>query len=349
MKVHEYGSDFHLPVPSEFLLDAADTPFFHGTNFSFYASGRAALFHLLDHGIKSLGWTDVYLPSYYCHDVSRFIQPLPIMIHFYDCVPGFKGPLGSGYIKDSKTSVLVLNSCFGMALPQHDDFSQLTIVEDITHHLEGLIDCESDFTFGSLRKELPMPMGGFVYTKKTNTLNEIPVTAGAMDLCNHRMEAMIKKGSFLEGNSKDKSSYRNLFLTTELNFEMAEIRGGLPRTAMEILSTLNVEAILARKQRNLSLMLKNLNNHDAFKVLTADGRATPFGLTLHFSVKEKRDAFKAYAVQNNLYPAILWPDQVDQKDKEWEDGLLFVHVDYRYDDQDILAMASLINNFDLNG
>ncbi len=74
MVFKELGSDFHLMevTSGEAILNhifpCAE----------FYFSGRAALYNILVAGINKNKWENIYFPEYYCHEVSAFLQDLPI-------------------------------------------------------------------------------------------------------------------------------------------------------------------------------------------------------------------------------------------------------------------------------
>ena len=107
----EYGSDFHF---SDNLKPGASgsslNKIFPGA--VIYFSGRSALFSLLSFGINAYNWKNLYLPTYYCHDVDSFIQALPIDIYYYEDGPYNTKLLAAPQI-DTKESVIVHVNYFG--------------------------------------------------------------------------------------------------------------------------------------------------------------------------------------------------------------------------------------------
>jgi hypothetical protein len=58
-----------------------------------------------------------------------------------------------------------------------------------------------------------------------------------------------------------------------------------------------------------------------------------------------RDKLKSFLISKNIFPAVLWPHQMESKAIETQQRVLFVHVDFRYEDEDIRYIANTINDF----
>jgi len=50
-------------------------------------------------------------------------------------------------------------------------------------------------------------------------------------------------------------------------------------------------------------------------------------------------------ISQNIFPAILWPDQNREHDKEIAARILFIHLDYRYGLQDVETIVHCVNDF----
>jgi hypothetical protein len=71
----EFGSDFHWLEIGDFRKANPEEDFVNSLGQLFF-SGRAALYHLLKMGIIQKGWKKIYVPTYYCHEVYKYIQDL---------------------------------------------------------------------------------------------------------------------------------------------------------------------------------------------------------------------------------------------------------------------------------
>ncbi|NND64075.1 MAG: hypothetical protein HKN48_12865 [Flavobacteriaceae bacterium] len=347
MRVEEYGSDFHLPVAPEWKMDPSEISFFDDAFFQFYASGRAAFFELVKYGRDHLGWTEVYLPSYYCHEVSHFIQALGIEILFYNSNPIALQETDFEAVPDQSKTALVIVSYFGMETAKMKTFKHASVIEDLTHNLLAVKKSKAQFVFGSLRKELPMPLGGFCYSKELTQITAVSSDKSTDALCDRRIEAMQLKGKYLSGEIVDKDKYRSLFVSTEVQLDEAE-HIALPKAALEILQSLDVPSILLEKRSNFELICNELKTSEYFSLMGSEQNRAHFGLTLKFLTSEIRNKFATYLIENKIFPAILWPNQRSAKDLFLEERLVFIHVDFRYDQDDIKKMAQIINSYTID-
>lgn len=339
----EYGSDFHLPLNDQWYLSKPENSFFNFGNFKFFASGRAALYAILRYEQATNGIDTLYLPSYYCHEVDEFIAKLSIDIHYYPCNPLQDAQKALEQIPNDRSVAVVTTSYFGIPAGEVGESDTLWI-EDLTHSLAAIKESNATYVFGSLRKELPMPLGGFAYS----TVKELPVTASNSvieNLWEGKAKAMKLKGKYLKGEDIDKAHFRALFASLEVALSKQDSDGGLTREGIDFLRKLDCEAIFQQKQKNIN-HLKTAINRELLQQhgIQLVGNAS-FALTLKFQQQKERDQFKKHLIDRNLFPAILWPAQKQEPDKQLEDRLLMLHVDFRYESKDIEAMASIINEY----
>ena len=80
------------------------------------------------------------------------------------------------------------------------------------------------------------------------------------------------------------------------------------------------------------------------KVIDSDIK-TRFGLVLVFEENVLRNKLRSYLIENNIYPAVLWPFQKKESDIFYENRTLFIHLDYRYSWEDIDFIVLKINEF----
>lgn len=342
VKITEYGSDFNLCTSASYLLNDSKF-FFDNKKSSYFLSGRAALYALIEFGINKHNWKDAYIPSYYCHEVNSYLKSLQINIHSYQYDPYFFDKIDYSFFLDKSSSVIVKNNYFGFETPNFNKIKKAFVVEDSTHNLEGVLNSKANYVFGSLRKELPVPVGGFVFSDK----NTIPVgkeNLKADEIARKKLTAMSLKTLYLEAGSVDKSSFRKLFSDAESLLEL-DLKGAkLPKISELVFKKLNVQKILNQKKENLKTALKNLKLPKEV-IINKSEKSKGFGLMFLFNTHNQRDKLKSYLIQKHIYPAVLWPDQNTEIDKNIESRILFIHIDFRYSKKDIIYITDIINLF----
>lgn len=259
MSNKEYGSDFHFfPVSDQ-------KSFIGGHDILYFFSGRSALSHILKAGIEKYGWTKFFIPTYYCREVYEFISDLPIELVYYPYNPFFP-PKGFD-IEDLPTNVLLKVNYFGIASPEFSGFSCASVIEDLTHEPETSPAIYSRFVFGSLRKVLPVPAGGFIKSKEI-VMNATPVSVAAQEVAAQKMAAMFLKKRYLEGTFDDKDLFRKLFIEAENRFAEPETNTLLPDFVTPLVSKTDLNGILEAKATNNRLISTLLKENDIFSLVT---------------------------------------------------------------------------------
>lgn len=334
----EYGSDFHYISDQEYRRDSK-TDFFD-SEVQFYFSGRVALKAILSESIKNQSLKKIYVPSYYCHEVYEFIKDLNIIIEYYDCDP-IKNELPND-IKDINSHGLLIVNYFGLSSPSFEGYKNLIIIEDLTHNLELISDSKADYVFGSLRKVLPVPVGGFVKSKKA--MPQLEEITFAEEVALEKLTGMVLKKKYLDGSFKEKQVFRELLINAETSFENNHTFTSLPSLIEKYFFELETEKIISVKKKNSFLAKENLIVNSNFSLLTNNFN-TEFALILKFESNEHRDELKSYLISKQIYPMVLWPNQIYENDILLEKTILFVHIDFRYSSDDILHITNTINYF----
>src|SRR5687767_5128857 len=136
----EYGSDFHLCLEDEFLQSREEYMFSDSKIFSFFFSGRSAIYSLLEFGIKNFGWKNVYFPAYYCHEVVHFISKLPIEIIYYAFNPFLDTYEKEIHVEDRRENVVISVSFFGLCKLNLNSYKRIVVIEDVTHNILAFKD-----------------------------------------------------------------------------------------------------------------------------------------------------------------------------------------------------------------
>lgn len=348
----EYGSDFHYP---SLLLRSAKSegilkiPYFPDNQSLFY-SGRCALYALLEYGIKNKGWEKVYLPSFYCHEVDTFISDLSIEISNYDFNPFNFNKIEINQVDDSQNCVFVNVNFFGLKSADLPHLKNLTKIDDVTHNLEFGLKSKAHYCFASLRKELPVPVGGVLFSNKNLEVPKGTHYAENEIFALDKIVAMRLKEQYLNGSSKvEKNQFREISERIEGKFSIVKKVSALPEIAFHILKRLPTKKILEKKYENLKLALSELKiDKSLINVNLNEISNKAFGLVLEFKSNSERENFRKYLIENNVFPAVLWPNQISDLDKEVESRILFVHMDYRYSENEITEIVKIINKYFIN-
>src|SRR5690606_3450898 len=161
-----------------------------------YYSGRAALYAIIENGIRQFAWKKIYVPSYYCHEVYDFIRPLAIQIEYYQYHP-FSKRTDFSFV-DEKENVLLAVNYFGIDILDVTLYKNMVVIQDLKHDLSGIDTNLADYCFGSLRKVLPLPVGGFVWAKSAIQLPMPVESLGSEDASLQKLTAMYLKTQYLE-------------------------------------------------------------------------------------------------------------------------------------------------------
>ncbi|QIC77321.1 hypothetical protein FSC17_13710 [Acinetobacter indicus] len=143
----EMGSSFH-EISTE-LISSVSNVFWNDCEL--YLSGRYALLDLVLYKKTYEGLTEIYVPSYYCHDVTRLIES-QIEVKLYECSPISVVDL-SLFPKDV---TVILVEYMGNKVRTIGDNS-LKVIIDKTHNPLSKFSYSfmPEFQFGSLRKNIP--------------------------------------------------------------------------------------------------------------------------------------------------------------------------------------------------
>lgn len=339
----EYGSDFHYCTDGNFFLEKFSSSLFCNESFSLFFSGRAALKHLLYQGAMELGWEKIYLPRYYCHEIFHFIQDLSLDITYYNCNPFLESQ--PTLFEDAANNVVVNVDFFGLSKLDLSNYKNLITVEDLTHNILAYKQSQAAYCFGSLRKEMPIPVGGFCFSPQQRPLPIAKPNLMAESVALEKLLAMVYKAKFLKKEQVDKEVFRQLFSDAEVKFGDISTNTGLPEIAKSILYRLDFNKVIAEKHKNIGVALQLLENIDGLTINLNNKKKECFGLILECSSARQKNKLKDHLISNRIFPAVLWPNQLNERDRDVENRILLIHLDYRYDLNDVSFITNIISDF----
>ncbi|MFI6759946.1 hypothetical protein ACIBF5_12495 [Micromonospora sp. NPDC050417] len=300
-----------------------------------FGSGRQALRALVEFGRREYGWTALHLPTYYCDEVTDAVTDV-LPVRRYPA-----GPDGGVPPVVAPTDAVVLVSYFG-APPVVPAPAGATLIVDVTHDPRApwLPSLRADYVFASLRKTLPLPDGGALWSDSGRPLPSAgPPTARHLAVVDRVLAAMCLKAAYLAGAPLDKQRYLARYAAGEDLLRTADV-SGISEFSRQALHALPVDRLRLRRIENAALLAAGLAGLPG---LTA--RAWPLGVVLEFGSHRSREAVRHGLIERSVYPAVLWrlvePDENDDQVR-YSRRMLFLHTDHRFRGSDMARVAELV-------
>ena len=342
----EFGSDFHYISGFQGTGNTMGDFYPHA---NYYADGRQALIHLY----HSQGWQRLWVPEYFCYEVVESLKQAGLNLIFYTDYPGNRDDeqtLEAIQEKDlfRPTDAVLRVNYFGTRIFRTAErLSGAVVVEDHTHDLIGdwPIHSTADWCIASLRKSLPIPEGGILWSPMGLRLPEAPVPSEENEqIASIRWEAMRLKSRYLEGEPVEKATFRKGYVETEEFFDTAPVCA-LDHASQEYLRTFNVREWYNRKRANWDL-LKDIRKDGVQVVRPVSLGCYPFSLVLLFDNPDERDRLRKELIEHQIYPAVLWniPAPPSGEVFCFSRCMLSIHCDARYTMDEILEMKSIIES-----
>ncbi len=340
----EFGSDFHYISGFQ---SGGNTLYDFYPKANYYADGRQALIHLY----HSQGWQRLWMPEYFCYDVIASLREAGLNLMLYQDWP-------DGHC-DSETLVNIQRKCLFLPtdavlrvnyygtrkIRNTEKLPVAAVVEDHTHDLIGdwPIHSMADWCIASLRKTLPIPEGGMLWSPMGLKLSQPHETSSENEkIATIRWEAMRLKARYLAGEAVEKAEFRKGYVETEEYFDHAQVCA-LDKASQEYLKTFDIRSWYNHKRENWE-SLKDIKK-DGVQVICPESMGCyPFSLILLFSSSEERDRVRKALIEHQIYPAVLWnvPNTASSEVQVFSRRMLSIHCDGRYTKEDILQMRKII-------
>lgn len=331
------GSFFSYPE-----LDSADVaeskrrpPPWPAARWALLNSGRAALLQVLDSRRGSHRHGTLWVPSYYCWEVTQYIQRTwPISV--YPCNPTSQC-LPSTIPPDD---LILVVSYFGMEPPSHSVNPEQVIL-DVTHDpLAPWIDTyTAGWVVGSLRKTLPLPEGGFAYSSAPPIVVEALHSDESRRAAQRGTEAMTMKARWLADDPKTtKDEWYQALQQHEATFERLAPARMQPENE-RLLHTFPVESWRTTRLSNLTYL-----REACLPLAWAQAPLATFGLVLVTDSPELTETVRRQLVGQGVYPARLWPQPAgsSESDRELAARILVIHTDHRYTRENMAHVGQVI-------
>ena len=342
----EFGSDFHYINGFQSAENTLNDFYPHA---NYYADGRQALIHLY----HSQGWQRLWVPEYFCYEVVESLKQAGLNLMFYTDYPSnrddeqtLEAIQQKGLFRPTD-AVLRVNYFGTRTFRTAERLSVAAVVEDHTHDLIGNWPMHStaDWCIATLRKSLPIPEGGILWSPVGLRLPKAPTPSEENEqIASIRWEAMRLKSLYLAGEPVEKATFRKGYVETEDFFDTAPVCT-LDSVSQEYLRTFNVREWYNRKRANWEL-LKDIRKESVQVIQLESIGCYPFSLVLLFDNPDERDRLRKELINHQIYPAILWNISAPVSDEVFRFSrcMLSIHCDARYTMDEILEMKSIIES-----
>lgn len=343
----EHGSEFHA-------LFAGAGPGAHpwGTAGAHHGSGRDALRAVMADGRDHRGWRRLWVPSFFCQEVvaSLLLEGLPVLP--YDAGPEEAQPDLASVPLRSGDALLRVN-LFGLQalgpvdLPRRDG---VEVIEDHTHDpwSERAWSSDADWCVASLRKTVPVPDGGVLWSPLGRPLPPAPVLTPERRLASlEKFSAMLLKDAYLRGEAVAKDLFRALALEGEHGIGEGGPSAMAP-WSRALMDTFPLEAWRRQRAANHRALSGALADLPGARVLKGAPGSCPFFGVLVFDRAQERDRVRRNLVQARIYPGAHWPmeppaiEGIPAGHVDLSRRILTLHCDARYQPEDMARVASAV-------
>lgn len=337
----EFGSDFQL-IDTYNSGRAHLTDVFRGA--TLLADGRQCIVAL----IHQYRWKRLWMPDYFCYEVIETIKEQTNI----EVITYADSPLSEGNVEKlpfMDADVLLRMNYFGIRNHRSNKKIPVPVIEDHSHDPFGhwALYSDADWCISSIRKILPLPEGGMMWSPKGHKLLNVISSLPENDkIAAFRWEGMEMKAKYLKGVNISKEEFRKRYTETEEWFNKAEPVLIDNRSRLFVSEKLDINLWQGAKRRNWKL-LKGLIAMSACTVVEPeDDSCTMFSLILFFDSEEYRDSIRLKLIEESVYPAILWtiPAEASACSKEFSKKMLSIHCDGRYTEKDIMQLAEILNH-----
>ena len=347
MKYLEIGSYFHWEDEKEFqdMIDSYPAKF--EEQFQVFYSGRHALKHLLNIIQEQKQIDRIWMPQYYCQHVANWMKKNYSNLAFYETQPFIFNDYFEVPNEVGENDVIIINNYWGLATTKVKlkQINGPIIIEDHSHAWlsSQSFDSDADYCFISLRKSLPIPLGGICW-KPGGTLPQAnhSENLNLYDTWDLMVEAMKGKKNYLYGmESAQKSVYLKQISDVEDGLDISLDIVKMRRPDEQMIREYMKLDVIGLKKTNLDYLCKNLELSRAYTIINRPGY-TPFGLMLLFNNESEYSSFREFLIEKSIYPSNLWPNNIGWK------YFLNVHIDFRYKQKDMDYLIDVINKWNLN-
>jgi len=342
----EFGSAMHLLYPARAGADETQPPFANGLLF---ASGRDALLALYASGL--LPRSRLWMPDYFCSEVRACWARFGGELRTYSFGPWNNDHNLNEIPAQAGDTVLLVNTLGLFGAPDIGSLQRrgVRVIEDHTHDpfSPWARHSRADWCIASLRKSLPLPDGGALWSPTSQELPVEPTLHEAHELAALRvLAAMGLKRDYLETGFPPKALFRALYLEGESKIGFCPPGAALPTTRV-LLADFPHEEWRQQRWANWQRLAHALEGKGPWRIVSPkQADAVPFGLMLTMATEKLRNELRGVLHARQFYTAVLW--DLEENFRPGVAALSFsrcslvLSCDGRYRVCDLDAMARLV-------
>ena len=343
----ELGSEYNLELNQLNTASRNLFDFLKDYQCEFFNSGRSA--------IKQIPFRrdrKILLPEFICESVSlcfpmeqveyyRITEDLQINLEdLYNRINPDVGTIFVAHYFGAVQDAKVLKQIRTIA-----DEHFILVIEDTTQSLFSKHESIGDYMVASVRKWMPIPMGGVLYTQKNNPLPSTEELQKCED--NTRAYGMILKNLFLKNALDCNREYRRIFIECEEKLDESDEIVLMSDFARFIVSCIDIEQMIQVRKKNYKKLLAELGKLGIKPVNVLSESDCPFVLTIRVA---NRNELRTYLMEKNIYCAVHWPfDRIHREQRKMaernSETLISLPVDQRYGNDEMQYLADSIAKF----
>ncbi|NMO56397.1 hypothetical protein HH310_35125 [Actinoplanes sp. TBRC 11911] len=333
----EIGSEFHWD-PSYLTAATDESPL--PARHKLFATGCGALTALLRQ-LAPRG--RLHLPSYFCMGVAEALSET-VRISWYRHLPDAGGPRLET-LRAGQGDVVLAQNLFGREtgeawnawMAAHPD---VVVIEDHSHDpfSRWARTSQAAYAVASLRKTLPLPDGGLLWSPQERALPSPYGNPHGSDL---KLVAMLLKSAWLAGSDVDKTAFRALQQRGEHVLLGSAAPAGALTTA--ILPLLDIERLQRTATANVRAMAEMLG-------MPPVKGTNPFRLQILRETRQERDDLLGHLAANGVYAPVHWrQDRTglwsgDEQAAALSSRMLTLPVDHRCTPADLRRLAGVLGS-----
>ena len=355
----EIGSNFWINPNNELSNKALQPPKqfgCDGTDYAWLSTGRSAIRCV----IKSIEERNlsmvkrILLPSFTCYTVIEPLIEAGYEIHYYDVDRNLNSSIDAllETAIAKKVSIVLFHRYYGFDtltgdVKKFEDLRKhgIVIVEDCTQCLYSNFDKQgADYTFGSIRKWLGTPDGGFAVCA-TGTFTDKP-TQYDEKLEKAKVVASYNKYKYLFEGKGEKSLFLQQFRDAEYILDEQIGWYAIGEMSAKLQSNLDITELASKRRENFETLL--INFPECNKIEPLFKKLAVENVPLYFPILVKnRSSLQQLFVKNAIYAPVVWPKPACQtvvcEEAEYlYEHLLCIPVDQRYGKDDMMRVISVM-------
>ncbi|MEU4619399.1 hypothetical protein AB0G04_05360 [Actinoplanes sp. NPDC023801] len=351
-RTSEIGSEFHWDPAALLESGRGGLPGWLPERRELFATGCGALSELLRR-LAPAG--RLHVPSYFCMGVAEHLSR-QVPVAWYRHLPD-TGGVRWGTLRPGPGDVVLTQNLFGREdgapwtawITEHPG---VTVIEDHSHDpfSDWARDSVAHYAVASLRKTLPLPDGGLLWSPRGLELPR-PVDGGSAG-ADLKLAAMLLKAAWRDGQPVPKDHFRTLQQQGE--HQLLGSAAAAHAVTAAVLPLLDISAVRQASARNSTQLGALLASRTKWEVLGSGG----FRLQLLCSSAASRDGLLAHLAQHGIYAPVHWRQgrsgfwSGDAEAADLAGRMLTLPADHRCGPGDLLRMVETIDGFarmDLSG